>query len=202
MLNTTVGRPYISREKLPFQNSEDHSLLLLSDTDRQHDANLSRLSDRLGEKCHLPRRVREAWLEIGVSPASLSHINTVKRSIGRQLHFSIRPYHVSFGLNSQGLSQTRTVFDAVPRSPSWKVSLPRQRSLPSTGVSKRQRYQQISSTRRLRRQLDPPSHTVESCCCATADIRVCLLSVGRDKRNCNWPLCLWCSSRREQIHCS
>ena len=39
---------------------------------RQHDANLSRLSDRLGEKCHLPRR------PFGVSSASLSHIDTVQ----------------------------------------------------------------------------------------------------------------------------
>ena len=73
-------------------------------------------------------------------------------------------------------SQTRTVFDTVPQSHSWKVSSPRQRSLPSTRVSKRRWYPQISSTRG--RQLDPPSHAVESCCCATADIRVCSLSVG------------------------
>ena len=51
----------------------------------------------MGEKCHFPRRVREAWFEVGVFPASLSHINTVQRLIGRQLRFSTRLHHVSFG---------------------------------------------------------------------------------------------------------
>ena len=156
MLNTTVGRPYISREKLPFQNSEDHSLLLPSDIDHSMVANTTAiflvLSDRLGEKCHLPRRVREAWLEIGVSPASLSHINTVQRSIRTTNSLLNQATTCHLWQNSQCPSQTRTVFDTMPRSPSWKFSSPRQRSLPSTGVSNRRWYPQISSTRRRRRQ--------------------------------------------------
>ena len=152
------------RDSSCFQNSEDHSMAA-NTTPIFLVSVIAWVKSAIFHGASVKRGLRLAC----------QHCPTLDRTTTSLLHQATSCLLWS---NFQWPSQTITVFDRVPRSPSRKVSSPRQRSLPSTRVSKRRWYPQISSTRRLRRQLDPPSHAVESCCCATADIKASSLSVG------------------------